>query len=81
MLSLVNVHGYKLDVGPFRMSARYRPVDRAVLPLPEVMVDDLDEAASPSTLRPIFDAMWQAAGMRRSPNFDQNGTWTEPRDR
>jgi len=78
MLSLVNVRGYMLDVEEYRL-ARCRPIDRAQVLLPEVMVEDIEDAADPVTLRPIFDAMWQAAGARRSPNLGEDGEWTAPK--
>jgi len=28
-------------------------------------------------LRPIFDALWNAAGIEKSLNYDANGIWRE----
>jgi hypothetical protein len=53
-------------------------VDRDDLILPDVMVEDFDK--EPATwLRPVFDAIWQAAGMEGSPNFNELGEWVEKR--
>jgi hypothetical protein len=30
----------------------------------------------PTLLRPVFDAVWNAAGWERSFNYDENGKWT-----
>jgi hypothetical protein len=80
MLSLVNVAGYVREVDMWRFD-RQRPLDRAQVLLPDVVVDDIADAAASSTLKPIFDAMWQAAGERGSPNFGKDGVWKTPRDR
>ena len=49
-------------------------IDRDVLILPDILVDDYNTPI-PSVLRPAFDALWQAAGFARSMNYDQQGQW------
>ncbi len=56
---------------------RYEPehsVDRGTLPLPEIVVNGFDVDTS-QALRPMFDALWQAGGYPRSPNYDADGVW------
>jgi len=38
-----------------------------------VLTDGLAPAAQ--ALKPVFDLVWQAAGMQRSLNYDQQGRW------
>jgi hypothetical protein len=49
-------------------------IDRDILHLPEFIIEDL--AADPiAMLRPTFDLVWNASGLTRSFNFDQDGRW------
>jgi hypothetical protein len=50
------------------------PIDRDMLLLPDVLVEDY-ECSVPRLLRPIFDAVWNATGFERSPNYDEEGNW------
>jgi len=50
-------------------------IDRDILLLPEVLVDEFS-AETPQVLRPAFDALWQACGFERSQNYDASGNWT-----
>jgi Putative DNA-binding domain len=72
MLTLIGVKGYQMASGnaPFY---EYGTIHRDVLSLPEIMIEDFGIDLS-WLLRPMFDAMWQAAGFPRSPNYDENGT-------
>jgi len=42
--------------------------------LPEILIDSSDQDL-PSSLRIIFDIIWQAAGKSGSPHFKENGSW------
>lgn len=48
--------------------------DRDILPLPEVVIDDFEFPVAVA-LRPAFDALYQAVGAPRSPNYDERGDW------
>ncbi len=51
-----------------------RPLDRDVLTLPEILVESAP--ANPgATMRTVYDALWQALGVVRSPNYDRDGNW------
>jgi hypothetical protein len=53
-------------------------VDRSPAYLPEIKIASFD--VNPvQLLRPVCDAIWQTAGVERSPNFDDEGKWHEPR--
>jgi hypothetical protein len=49
-------------------------IDRDVLLLPDVLVDD-QESELVTLFRPAFDALWQASGWPRSQSYDENGQW------
>jgi len=72
-LSITGVKGATIETdGGFHRGNRV--IDRDILMLPECVIDDLS-ADSATTLRPLFDLIWNAAGFARSPNFDANGNW------
>ena len=48
--------------------------DRSVVIIPDVVVDDLN-IESHKILKPIFDLVWNAAGIQGSWNFDAQGNW------
>ncbi len=50
------------------------PIDRPVLVLPDVLIEDYTVNV-PTALRPIFDAVWNATGFDRSFNYDEAGNW------
>lgn len=54
----------------------HHTVDRELLPLPEVVIEDFDVDTS-KALKPILDALWQAGGYPRSPNFNTQGDWQQ----
>lgn len=45
--------------------------DRHIVPIPDVLIEGVRPPAN--ELRPVFDLIWQAAGMARSYNYDENG--------
>ena len=48
--------------------------------LPEVVFDDYgSQAQYRRRLRPVVDAVWNAAGAAGSPNYDDNGDWVSSR--
>lgn len=80
MLSLLEVSGYTMWLTrpgfPPRLYDRH-PIDRDTLLLPETMVESF-ECDLAEVIRPIFDAVWNAAGLPRSMNYDydeKTGKW------
>ena len=79
LVSLLCVNGATLGVsGDLRMrdwgSAKPHRIDRHVVLLPEILVEETDIAVS-RQLRPILDAFWQSAGWPGSENYDPDGNW------
>lgn len=69
-LSLVGVKNYDFP------SDNHFPniIDRNDLLVSEVFIED--RSSQPEViLRPIFDSVWNAAGLPRSPNYDEKGKW------
>ena len=54
------------------MAYRSHTIDRDLLLLPEVIIEQYDEAAE-EHLKPLFLMVWQAAGFDRNFNYDQLG--------
>jgi hypothetical protein len=74
MVSLLGVRGYQMAAGQQFFQYEETSIDRDVIPVPEVIVDDF-ECDVLDVLRPVFDTAWQAAGFSRSLNFDAAGQW------
>lgn len=74
-LNLLRVRGYiaKVSQIPFPFDRIY-PIDRDLLLLPEVIIEDYTIEAT-KILRPCFDSMWNACGFPKSINFDKNGEY------
>jgi hypothetical protein len=63
-LTLIGVKGMTLSMSPDVSE----PFDRDVIVCPDIQIQNLDEGFPyPSTLLPIVDSVWQAAGRGRSP--------------
>ena len=78
MLSLLGVRDYYMASGARREMFAPVPIDRDDLLLPDVLIDDY-ECNIERTLRPIFDAVWNACGYAGSLNYDEDGNWREER--
>jgi len=77
-LTLIGVRGRELATGYKLYNNNYlsRPFDRDVILSPDVEVRNLEEGHPyPTTLLPIVNAMWQAAGEPASENFNEE-KWT-----
>lgn len=74
MLSFLEAKGAYMAVDPRYIGIDVHPIDRDVLVLPEVVLE-APQADLPRTLRPIFDAAWNACGIARSLNYDNKGNW------
>ena len=48
--------------------------------LPNITIEDFDTLnVYQRALKPIFDAIWNAAGYPKSQSFDQDGNWAPER--
>lgn len=76
MFTLFGVSGYVLGVkdGLRRRSFAQTPIDRDQLSVPEIMLEDLTRDSA-EVLRPVFDAVWNAAAWPRCFNYEQDGKW------
>jgi hypothetical protein len=74
MLSLLGVANRTIEVhAPFG-NRKPHQIDRDVLLVPEVMIESFDCKPS-EVMKPIFDAIWNAAGWPRSQNYNEKGEW------
>jgi hypothetical protein len=72
-LTLVGIKGYLMFVGEKRFNVQGNSgIDRDILLLPEVIIENYDTAPE-DVLRPCFDALWNACGFSKSPNYDDAG--------
>ena len=76
MLTLVGVKGYTLWPDPARFFTRLHAVDRDILVVPEIVIEDFN-IDTPRVLKPIFDPVWQAMGFAGSINYDESGNRSE----
>ena len=67
MLTLTGVKGLTMALGPRWMAHRPNAIDRDLLLIPEVIVDDYDASAK-EILKPLITMIWQAAGFDRNYN-------------
>ncbi|MCC6148978.1 MAG: ATP-binding protein [Planctomycetes bacterium] len=81
MLSACGVLGLRMSVSPMESLGRgSHPIDRDVLTFPPVILNSF-EVDFAATLKPIFDAFWNAAGLSCSYNFDADGKFNPQRRR
>jgi len=72
-LTLIGIKGYLMFVGEKRFNVQGNSgIDRDILLLPEVIIENYDTAPE-EVLKPCFDAMWNACGFSKSPNYDDAG--------
>jgi hypothetical protein len=79
MLSLLGVLGYTMGVSGrwFANLDAPRQIDRDNLVLPEVYIESSGFDAG-LLMKPVFDAIWNAAGWEGSINYDANNKWVGP---
>lgn len=74
LLSLLGYKGYDMAASASYMRYESTPIDRDVLAIPEVLVEEY--GTNPSEFMcPILDMVWNASGWPESPNFDEDGNW------
>jgi hypothetical protein len=75
MLSLHGVRGYRIWFkSDWYEYGEMHAIDRDTLLLPDVLLEDYNTLAD-VVLKPIFDALWQAAGMAGCQHYDEKGRW------
>jgi hypothetical protein len=73
------IHADKAELGIDRnqrldLANHQGPFDRQVLVLPDTLITDT-KISPVTSLRPMFDMVWNSAGITRSMNYDANGNW------
>uniref|UniRef100_C6E2D2 Putative transcriptional regulator n=1 Tax=Geobacter sp. (strain M21) TaxID=443144 RepID=C6E2D2_GEOSM len=74
MVTMAGVKHRYLHFGNRYFSLRNPYIDRDVLQLPDILIQDADFAGG-KTMRPIFDAIWNAGGLERCFDYDEEGRW------
>lgn len=77
LLTLMGVRDFYM-VANRATSDYYNRNPHDVLDMAEVIVEqyeDVTEQTAAQVLRPLFDAVWNATGYARSPNYNEDGTW------
>jgi hypothetical protein len=76
-LSMLGASGCEIEASAELGDVQRYPIDREMLLLPEVTVDDYGN--EPATiLRPLFDLIWNACGYLGSRNYGTDGAWRRP---
>ncbi|OVE77775.1 hypothetical protein BVX99_01760 [bacterium F16] len=72
-MSMTGVEGYMLgcDLGKHPPAER---IDRASVCLPDVIIEDFDSDVA-VTMKPVFDAVWNAFGHVGSTSYDEDGNF------
>ncbi|MCG6537498.1 MAG: hypothetical protein L7F78_22980, partial [Syntrophales bacterium LBB04] len=76
MISLQEIQGASLGIGTIRDFNSPIKFDQSELLLPEIILDDYGSLQDyQKSMRPAFDALWNAAGYADSRYFDENDNW------
>ncbi|MHB8057426.1 MAG: AlbA family DNA-binding domain-containing protein [Desulfuromonadaceae bacterium] len=76
MVTITGVKNFRLNLGRGRSYSNNskRFIDRDIIQLPDVLIEDGDSITG-KIMRPIFDAIWNAAGWENCPSYDEDGRW------
>lgn len=72
-LAFTDIKGYRLGLSASWLDSYY--IERDNLLLPETIIDNYDLKAE-TILKSSFDLVWNACGLERSYNYDENGNWS-----
>lgn len=79
-LTLVGMKGRTMALpdNPYDWRTTTEPFDRDVILSPDMRIENLAEGFPyPTTLLPIVDAVWQAAGIEQTPYINGAGVWKQ----
>ncbi len=76
--ALVECQGFGIQTNRMFHEFSMNTVDRSPAIIPEIRITSFD-VDSKKILRPWCDTLWQASGLEKSANYDQDGNWNEPR--
>lgn len=74
MLSLQRTRDLSLDGDEKAAREAAHPIDRDELIVPEAVLLSFDDDLA-KAVKPLFDAVWNAAGYAQSKNFSRDGEW------
>ncbi len=75
-LSFVGIKGYIMKLKQSILGATPTEIEENELLLSEIFVEDYEEFEDlPRLLKPWFDEVWNACGMFKSFNYDEEGNW------
>jgi hypothetical protein len=77
LVALLGVKGFRLGGMGSQLGLDSYAIDREDLIFPDVVVEDAD-ASEEEILAPLFNMLWQAAGVRASYRQDDAGRWRAP---
>ncbi len=77
-LTIVGARGYKLAVGQNWDWQSQPAIDRDMLILPDVLVENFDCDVH-ALIKPILDGLWNACGYHWCNWYDEDGNWTPQR--
>ncbi|MBA7577214.1 hypothetical protein ES708_19060 [subsurface metagenome] len=74
-LTLLGVKGYSMGIDTWKYPIdKVYPIDRDILLLPEVMIDNYDDSAE-KMLKPCFDSIWNACGFAGDFYYNDEEKW------
>lgn len=73
-ISLMHVQGLIMSFDSFRFNYDANHIREESVHLPEAVIESYDQELA-STLKPVFDLVWNACGIPSSLNFDKDGNW------
>lgn len=76
-VTLIGVRGYKMALRNNLWDDELPTIDKNLLNLPEILIEDYDTKPE-HILLPCITAVWNACGFPKSQNFDENDNWTIP---
>ncbi len=72
----INIFGVKGFGHPSQFETTY-PIDRDHLNPPNILLESYSVDLG-RLFRPTFDSLWNACGISKSPNYDDDGNWVRP---
>lgn len=83
-LSLIDVKGYVMGVDPDIVfssptSQHLHKIDRDILDIPEIILENYSLDKLPRLIKPLFDTVWNASGWAESIYYDDSGNWVGKR--
>jgi len=74
MISLLAVKGVKMGLSSIYSLDSGECIDRDSIILPDILLEDY-AIKTETVLKTAFDSIWQACGLDRSLNYDEQGNW------